>query len=233
MVQTLIEFIRTLTNPDGLRQLLTSAWAQDYGRVLSSTPVLQSVAVPRQVCSTESVRSDARPSAGGAALGAIAGGAIGNAIGQGGGRAAATALGVFGGAVLGSQIAGNGHSQFHQVQHCSTQTFMETRPAGYQIVYEYAGKQYSVHLAQDPGPTVRLQISPAEAVVSQAAPAPSVTYVQPAAPVIYSQTVFVPAAPHWVANYPIYRYPPPVGVNLNFGYNNRRHPHPHPHPHWR
>ncbi len=206
-------------------QFLVSAWAQDYGRVVSSTPVLQSVAVPRQVCSAESVRSEARPSAGGAALGAIAGGAIGNAIGQGGGRAAATALGLFGGAVLGSQIEGNSQAQSHLVQHCSMQTVMETRPAGYQVIYEYAGKQYSVHLAQDPGPSVRLQISPAEAVVSQAVPAPTVTYIQTAAPVIYSQTVFVPATPLWVANYPIYRHPPPVGVNLQFGYDNRRHPH--------
>lgn len=206
-------------------QFLISAWAQDYGRVVSSTPVLQSVAVPRQVCSAESVRSESRPSAAGAALGAIAGGAMGNAIGQGGGRAAATALGIFGGAVLGSQIEGNNPSQSHQVQHCSLQTFMETRPAGYQVVYEYAGKQYSVQLAQDPGPTVRLQISPAEAVVLQAAPAPTVIHVQPAAPVIYSQTVFVPAIPVWVANYPIYRYPPPAGVDLHFGYHNRRHPH--------
>lgn len=205
--------------------VFTSAWAQDYGTVVSSTPILQSVAVPRQVCSTESVRSESRPSGAGAALGAIAGGAMGNAIGQGGGRAAATVLGLFGGAVLGSQIEGGGPSHAHQVQHCSIQTFMETRPAGYQVVYEYAGKQYSVHLAQDPGPTVRLQISPAEAVVSQAAPAPIVTHVQPAAPVIYSQTVFVPAAPYWVGHYPVYRHAPPVGVNLHFGVGNRRHPH--------
>ena len=202
-----------------------NAWAQDYGRVLSSTPVLQSVAVPRQICSIDSVRTEARPPGAGTVLGAIAGGAMGNAIGQGGGRAAATALGVFGGAVLGSQIEGAGQSQSHQVQHCTTQTFIETRAAGYQVVYEYAGKQYSVQLAQDPGPTVRLQISPTESVVAQAAPAPTVTYVPMAAPVIYSQTVFVPTTPLWVTAYPVYRYPPPLGVQLQFGTNGRRHPH--------
>lgn len=44
------------------------------------------------------------PTGGGAALGAVVGGVIGNQFGGGMGRAAATALGVFGGAVVGNNV---------------------------------------------------------------------------------------------------------------------------------
>ena len=42
---------------------------------------------------------------------------------------------------------------------CSTQTIYENRTVGYKVVYEYAGKQYSVQLPQDPGPTLQLRVS--------------------------------------------------------------------------
>ena len=60
---------------------------EEQGRVISSTPVIQQVAVPRQVCSDEVVTYEGRSSGAGALLGAVAGGAAGNAIGNGGGRA--------------------------------------------------------------------------------------------------------------------------------------------------
>lgn len=63
------------------------AAAQERGRVLSATPIVQQVAYPRQVCSNETVYSGQRNTGGGAVLGAIAGGAAGNAIGKGHGRA--------------------------------------------------------------------------------------------------------------------------------------------------
>ena len=54
--------------------------AQEMGRVLSSTPIIQQVAVPQQVCGNETIYSSGRaPSGAGAVLGAIAGGAAGNA----------------------------------------------------------------------------------------------------------------------------------------------------------
>ena len=60
---------------------LTNVLAQDMGRVLSSTPVVQQVAVPRQVCSNEQISYQGPKSGAGAVLGAIAGGAVGNAVG--------------------------------------------------------------------------------------------------------------------------------------------------------
>lgn len=60
-----------------------------------------------QVASIDVLRSE-RPgygtSGGGAVAGGLIGGAVGNQFGQGGGRAAATALGLIGGALLGNAI---------------------------------------------------------------------------------------------------------------------------------
>jgi uncharacterized protein YcfJ len=136
------------------------AQAQEVGRVISSTPIIQQVAVPRQVCNNEQVVSQGAKSGAGAAMGAIAGGAIGNSMGQGSGRAAATMLGLFGGAILGDKVEGPSTPEVHTVQHCSQQMFYENRTMSYNVVYEFAGKQYTVQMPQDPGPTVRLQITP-------------------------------------------------------------------------
>jgi uncharacterized protein YcfJ len=139
----------------------SNALAQDErGRVLSSTPIIQQVAVPQQVCQNVTVREPVRKSGAGAVMGAIAGGAMGNAIGDGNGRAAATALGIFGGAILGDRIEGKGQTQTRTVQECSTQQVMENRTVAYQVVYEYAGRQYSVQMPQDPGRFVPVSVQP-------------------------------------------------------------------------
>jgi uncharacterized protein YcfJ len=139
----------------------SAAQAQDErGRVLSSTPVIQQVTVPQQVCQNVTVREPARTSGAGAVMGAIAGGAMGNAIGDGNGRAAATALGLFGGAILGNRIEGKGQSHTRTVQECSTQQVMENRVVGYNVVYDYAGRQYSTQMPQDPGRWVPVSVQP-------------------------------------------------------------------------
>lgn len=214
-------------------------------RVISSTPVVQQVAVPRQVCSNEAVVTQAPKSGAGALMGAIAGGAAGNAIGNGGGRAAATMLGLFGGAILGDRIEGPNH-QVQNVQQCSTQTFYENRASHYNVVYEYQGVRYTAQMPSDPGAYVRLQVTPVGALPSapQAYPPvqnypqppsqpqpqnypppqgyPPQTYYQPA-PVqqVYVQPMLA-APPVYPAYYsrPYYApYYPPVGLSLNFGYS--------------
>lgn len=126
------------------------AAAQEQGRVLSTTPIVQQVAVPQQVCNNETVYSGNRTTGGGAVIGAIAGGAVGNQIGKGSGRAAATALGLIGGAVLGNNIEGNGQPQYENVQRCQNQTYYENRTVGYNVTYEYAGRQYTTRTQYDP-----------------------------------------------------------------------------------
>jgi uncharacterized protein YcfJ len=137
-----------------------SVQAQEVGKVISSTPIIQQVAVPRQVCNNQQVVTEGQKSGAGAAMGAIAGGTVGNAIGSGSGKAAATMLGIFGGVILGDKIEGAGAPEVRNVQNCSQQMFYENRTMAYNVVYEFAGKQYTVQMPQDPGPTVRLQVTP-------------------------------------------------------------------------
>jgi uncharacterized protein YcfJ len=134
--------------------------AQEVGQVISSTPILQQVGVPRQVCTTEQVAVQQPKSGAGALMGAIAGGAMGNAVGGGSGKTAATMIGLVGGAIVGDRVEGGGDTQVKNVQHCSMQTFYENRPVAYNVVYEFASKQYSVQMPTDPGPTIYLQITP-------------------------------------------------------------------------
>ena len=75
--------------------------------------------------------------------------------------------------------------------------------------YEYAGRQYQVQMPQDPGPTIRIQVTPmapaAPTRIMQApteslevyatAPVQRVTVVRPA-PVIYPQIGFYGGFPH-------------------------------------
>ena len=163
-----------------------AAQAQDeYGRVISSTPVVQQVAVPREICENVTVRESGRKSGAGALIGGIAGGAMGNAVGKGSGRAVATAIGLFGGAVLGDRIEGGGRDTLRTVQECSTQNAYESQTVGYNVVYEYAGRQYSMQTDRDPGRYVPVNVSPA--VYSAPPPRPQARYeVQPVQPeVVY------------------------------------------------
>jgi uncharacterized protein YcfJ len=202
-------------------------YAQDMGRVLSSTPVLQQVGVPRQVCTTDQVEVQRPNSGAGAALGAIAGGALGSASGHGPGRAAATVIGAIGGAVLGNRIEGTPESQVQNVQRCSMQTFYETRTVAYNVVYEYAGKQYSVQMPNDPGPSIALQIAPAGAGAPAGSPAPQVVQQ---APVYVQQEPIVVTREFYPYYYPR-PYFAPIAIDLGFGYRGG---YPgHGHGHWR
>lgn len=217
-------------------------------RVISSTPVVQQVAVPRQVCNNQQVITEAPKSGGGALLGALAGGAAGNAIGDGGGRALATVIGLVGGAIVGDRIEGP-NQQLQNVQQCSVQTYYENRPSHYNVVYEYQGTQYNAQMVNDPGQFVRLQVTPVGAISSapqsgfpdqpqalqQAAPVQPAyiqqqTYVQPAfvqpAPIIYAAP---PAYYGWPYYGPSYA---PSGLSLNFGYS-RSYSRGYGHRHWR
>jgi outer membrane lipoprotein SlyB len=73
-------------------------------RVYDAPPVY--AAVPAVEYGTvrriEVIDTTVQPTGGGVALGALIGGVVGNQFGHGSGRAAATALGVFGGAVIGN-----------------------------------------------------------------------------------------------------------------------------------
>jgi uncharacterized protein YcfJ len=198
----------------------SAAGAQEIGRVLSSTPVIQQIAVPRQVCSYQPMTVQQPNTGTGGVVGALAGGAIGNQIGHGDGRAAATVLGLVGGALLGNQIERNNSApQVQNVQSCTTQTQYENRTIGYNVVYEYAGKQYNVQMPYDPGPTIRLQVTPMSGTTpspefdapsaqgpaepGQAQPS-GVIVAPPMAPAAGQPVARIVGAPSPVAAYPVY-----------------------------
>lgn len=236
------------------------AQAQETGRVLSSTPVIQQVQVPRQVCTTAQVAVPQQPSGAGALMGAIAGGAVGNQIGDGSGRAVATIIGLAGGALLGNRIEGTPPAQVQNVQNCTTQVFYENRAVSYNVVYEFNGKQYTVNMPNDPGPTVQLQVTPVGGLpqqpstvqtspqpwsppqpmqlpMPQQAPVSSLptttvisTTTLPSAPVYMAAPVVVAPAPVYYAR----PYVPPV--SLSIGYSRGWGPgwgHGHPYRGWR
>ena len=200
------------------------AQAQEIGQVISREAVYQQIAVPRQTCSQMPVAVQNPTSGGGALMGAIAGGAVGSQIGGGSGQALATMIGVVGGSIMGDRIENPG-TQVQNQTTCTTQNVMENRLIGYNVVYEYAGKQHSVQLPQDPGPTIQLQVTPV-AVAQAVAPAPVV--ISPHQTVVTQPSVvYVPA--------PVYRSYPPIYTNLNFGWGWRSgfHGGGHRHGHWR
>ncbi|MES2958971.1 MAG: glycine zipper 2TM domain-containing protein [Pseudomonadota bacterium] len=192
----------------GVGTLAGPAWAAvetDRGTVISVTPIVQQVVVPRRVCNDEPVAVQRQPSGAGALIGAIAGGAMGNAIGAGSGRAAATALGVLGGAVVGNSIEGGGQNQVQSMRRCTTENAYEDRNSGFNVVYEYGGREYTTQMRQDPGRYVQVQV--------QASPEGGVVAPREYAPQQRSRSAPPRSAPVYVER-PVYQgyeaYPEPV-----------------------
>jgi uncharacterized protein YcfJ len=231
--------------------MAAAAWApmasaEEVGRVLSSTPVVQQVAVQRQVCNNAPAYVQPQSSGGGALLGAIVGGVLGNQIGHGTGRAVATGIGMVAGAGIGNSAEMSGN-QPQYAQQCNPQTSYENRTVGYNVQYEYAGKTFNVQMPYDPGPTIRLQLTPVAG--NNMAPAETMPQASGGAPVgvilaDQSQSSY-PAYPTYPAytTYPAYPAPPvypaygyyprpylaPIGISLGIGYSGgHRH-----HRHWR
>lgn len=198
-----------------------AAQAQEVGQVISRTAVYQQVAVPRQTCVQSAPQAPTQTSGGGAIIGAIAGGVIGSQLGGRDSQGLATMVGVIGGALLGNKVESQGTPPQPETT-CTTQTAYENRLIGYNVVYEYAGKQYNVQLPQDPGPTIALQVTPMSPTRSEAPATTIVSHLPPATVVTESRVVYVPA--------PVYRSYPPVytGVNLGWGWGGG-----HRHGHWR
>lgn len=199
----------------------TLALAQEVGRVISSTPIVQQVAVAREVCSVEQVGVQRPRSGAGAVMGALAGGAMGNAMGDGSGRAAATIIGLIGGAMVGDRIENSDPYAQQPMRQCTTQQFYEPRTTAYSVVYEYAGKQYNVQLPYDPGPTIQLQVRPVGVGTANVEP----NYVQLPARVVLTAPTYAPVYPAYVVR-PYYH--PPISLNFGFGYSGG-----YRHRHWR
>jgi uncharacterized protein YcfJ len=209
-----------------------SASAAQYARVVSATPVTDSVAAPRQDCYQGEQVVQAQPSGAGALIGAIAGGVVGNQFGHGFGRAAATGLGAVAGSAIGNNVeAGANAPTTVPVQRCRTVTGYENRVVGYDVVYEYNGQRYTTRLPNDPGQRLAIDVRPvADAPLDRVAPqagyapvppayaetAPSYAYGDAPAPSYYAP------APAYYAPAPAYYgpagYVAPVVIGAGLGY---------------
>jgi uncharacterized protein YcfJ len=199
-----------------------SAWAVEYGTVVSSTPVMTAVPVVQRQCADETVVYPAQRSGAGALIGAIAGAAVGNSIGGGAGRAAATGLGMIAGAAIGDRVEADGSSPTTgPVQRCRDLTLQQNRLVGYDVVYDYQGVRRSVRLAQDPGARIALDViaTPVGALPSAAPPVAG--YITPADNAYAPATVVYETLPPRVVYAPVPAYinvsPPPYVVFGGWG----------------
>lgn len=139
----------------------------DTARVRSVQPQYETVAVPRQECSSqwinETQRIEGQRHYGGAVIGGVAGAVLGNQLGKGHGREAATALGAVVGAFTGDRFSNRGGDRYEQVprqvQTCQTVNDMQQRLTGYQVAYEYRGQQFVALMPQDPGRELQVRVS--------------------------------------------------------------------------
>ena len=157
---------------------------QDYARVKNVTPEYQRVNSPQQDCRNEYIRdsnyeghrrdrSTSDRSYTGTVVGGVTGALLGSRFGKGKGSTAATAVGAIAGAVIGDKVAANGgifasnddyrdrdhDSHGREVQRCRTVDHYENRLTGYRVVYEYAGRNYTTVMKNQPGRQIPVQVS--------------------------------------------------------------------------
>ena len=136
----------------------------DYAQVVDVAPITQTTTTPHEVCGDETVTHREvyrdRHRIGGTAIGTGLGARIGCRIGGGHGSDLATV----GGAVAGG-FAGHEIQKRHQennpgyttVEHrCHTLTSKTSTVVGYDVTYEYDGRQEHVRMDHDPGPRVQV-----------------------------------------------------------------------------
>ena len=86
----------------------------------------------------------------------------------------------------------------------------------FNVVYEYAGKQYTVQMPYDPGPYVTLQITPTYSASTSAPPllpSPQVIYLQAAPQVLANPVYVLPYSPPYYVGNPL-----PFTFNFGLGY---------------
>ncbi|MDZ4140781.1 MAG: glycine zipper 2TM domain-containing protein [Methylotenera sp.] len=149
----------------------------DTARVLSVTPQMERVNMPRQECRTEyqqqSYNHGGNNSVAGALIGGIAGGLLGSTVGRGNGRVAAAAVGAGVGAIAGNNIANNQNNyrttRTVPVETCYQVDNWQSVNAGYLVTYEYNGRNYTTVTEQHPGRyiDVNVVIAPNSRTVKQ------------------------------------------------------------------
>jgi uncharacterized protein YcfJ len=154
---------------------VSAADFEDFAKVISVTPKVEQINRPRQDCRTEIVPVQRNVQAnqpgtshntGAAIVGGIAGALIGRQIGGGDGRTAATAAGAIIGALAGDRMDNNNAqantetvTTEQEVKRCRMVDYWESRNVGYNVTYEYKGRQYTSLLSYDPGSRLRVNVA--------------------------------------------------------------------------
>lgn len=127
--------------------------AQEYGRVISSNPIITQTNVPQQVCSGYSNQTFYENNSQAGLVGALIGGVIGNNLSSRH-RGASTVAGAIAGAAIGSQVGGQYRSS--PVQNCYTTNVSQNNLVGYDVWYEHRGRRYQTRTSYDPGDFIKI-----------------------------------------------------------------------------
>jgi uncharacterized protein YcfJ len=143
--------------------LAHAAEFDDYARVIRVTPRVQELNEPREVCRTDYQHIERRErSAGGAVIGGVAGALLGSRFGRGDGRTASTAAGAILGAMVGDRAASRDGDVEHYeqpVRRCELRDNWVSRTDGFDVDYEYRGRQYSIVTDREPGDRLPVRVS--------------------------------------------------------------------------
>ena len=168
-----------------ISSMAPAAFAEPYtdrARVLSVRPITERIPVSREECWNDRQRGyeerrvtrtdTGAPIGPGTVLGAIVGGVAGHPVGRGRGNDAATAAGAVIGGLLGNQVdrdqgnvrPGERYTEVERVpvdrdvQRCRVVEEVREAAVGFDVRYEYAGRQFTTRMPQDPGRNLRVRV---------------------------------------------------------------------------
>lgn len=155
----------------------------DRARVVSVVPITERIPVSREECWNDRVRTyeerrvtrtdTGAPIGPGTVLGAIVGGVVGHQFGNSsGGRDRGTAAGAVVGGLIGNQVdrdqgnvrPGERITEVERVpvdrsvERCRMVEEVREARVGFDVRYEYAGRQFETRMPQDPGRFVRVDV---------------------------------------------------------------------------
>jgi uncharacterized protein YcfJ len=143
----------------------------DYADVVRVDPIRSQVRVsePVRECREETRYDSEGPFSynhiGGTLIGGAIGTAVGNQIGRGSGKDVARVAGALIGGAIGHNVSVDRERQLHGdggrvVERCEVRyrDRFEERIEGYDVTYEYAGREYVTRLPYDPGDRLQVRV---------------------------------------------------------------------------
>ena len=142
----------------------------DYAQVVDVQPIRRQVRVsePVRECWNEtSYASDGPFSSnhvGSTLLGGLIGGVVGNQIGSGRGRTVARVAGAIAGGAIGHRVSqnrlGSDYRSEQVTERCEVRyrDSWDERIDGYDVTYQYGGREHTTRMAYDPGDRIRVRV---------------------------------------------------------------------------